>query len=102
MMKKEKEDWRLQAYTTVAKDWKSPFTGITHKKGEPFYVSAIVKNNNLLMAFPIPNIASIFLNLSYKTWINADKYIEEINIYWTNGISSYIPKSHEDLFNFII
>ena len=30
----EKLDWRYHAATTLAKDWESPYSGTTYKKGE--------------------------------------------------------------------
>lgn len=59
-------DFRYQALTTIAQDWKSPFTGILHKKGSIVEFSAIVKySGNLLLSFPVPNAAAMYLKLSH-------------------------------------
>lgn len=71
-----KRDWRLQAITTLSKDWKSPFTGKVHKKG------MIVENVNYIkilkksLIMPIPNPTALFINLSHSSYLKAIKFLK--------------------------
>lgn len=62
----QKEDFRLQAVTTVVGDTMGP-AGITHKDGSPVKLiagSLFSKVNS--MTFGLPNMAALYLNLARK------------------------------------
>lgn len=61
-----KRDWRLQAITTLSEDWKSPFTGILHKKGTIVENVNFLKIRRVILKMPIPNPTAMFLNLAFN------------------------------------
>ncbi len=67
-MSKEKFsiDWRYRAATTLAKDWKSPYTGILHKKGTPVTAATYIKHGEKRIHIGDPSAPALFLSLSYK------------------------------------
>ncbi len=90
-------DWRLQAITTLSKDFKSPFTGKLHKKG------SVVENVNFIkigendLPMPIPNPTAIFLNLSHKCYTESQKFLK---FFSEKDIKQLDLRQHEeDFFN---
>ena len=76
----ENEDWRLQAVTTLAKDWKSPWTGILHQAGERVGVIASIKyKTDKKLSFDLPNMEALFLDFSYRLWDESENIIKENN-----------------------
>jgi len=72
-------DFRYQAITTLAKDWKSPFTSISHKKGAVVEYTVIAKYfGKQTISFPIPNMTALLLNLSYKLYRESQREIEKL------------------------
>lgn len=62
-------DFRYQVITTLAKNWKSPFTGILHKKGAVVEYTAIAKYfGKQAISFPIPNMTALFLHFSNQLY----------------------------------
>ena len=61
-----KRDWRLQAITTLSEDWKSPFTGIIHKKGTIVENVNFLKIRRVILKMPIPNPTAMFLNIAFS------------------------------------
>ncbi len=61
-----KRDWRLQAITTLSKDWKSPYTGVLHKKGVIVENVNLLKIKRIVLNMPIPNPTAMFLNLAFN------------------------------------
>lgn len=90
-------DWRLQAITTLTKDWKSPFTGHIHKKG------SVVENINYIkigkndLTMPLPNPTALFLNLSHSSYIQAKNFFKFLINKDITKID--LRQEEEDLFN---
>ena len=83
-------DFRYQAITTLAKDWKSPFTGILHKKGAVVEYTAFAKfTKNQKLSFPIPNMTALLLNLSNKLYNESKREISNLQSRTTNQKSSF-------------
>lgn len=61
-------DWRYRAVTTLAKDFKSPWSGILHKKGTPVSVSTSVRHGKRTIGIGDPSAPALFLNQSYKAY----------------------------------
>ena len=59
-------DWRLQAITTLAEDFKSPFTGKLYKAGAAVEVTGYIKYKKDLVCIPVPNPVAIYLSLARK------------------------------------
>lgn len=89
------EDWRLQAISTLAKPFKSPWTGKVHPIGEPVKAISIVKYGSNKISFGLPNTTAMFLNKSYKFWKEADSILKNIQF-----INSRHIKNETDVFNF--
>ena len=70
-----KFDWRYRVATTLDKDFKSPYTGILHKKGTPISVTIFVEHGNQRISIGDPSAPALFLSQSNKA------YEEAINIH---------------------
>lgn len=75
----QNEDYRVQAVTTLAKDWISPVTGILHKKGAQAKYSAIVNFKNKKLLFGVPNITALFIDFSYVLWMESQIGLKDEN-----------------------
>jgi len=65
-------DWRLQATSTWAEDWKSPWTGQVSEKGTRITVVTIAKlNSKKHVRIPVPNGSAILLSASNKSYLRA-------------------------------
>lgn len=65
----EKYDYRIQAVSTLAQDFVSPWTKETHKKGDVVMAIAMVKfRKDKVLTFALPNITGMFLDFSYTLW----------------------------------
>lgn len=93
----KQRDWRLQAITTLTKDWKSPFTGHIHKKG------SIVENTNFIkigkndFTIPIPNPTALFLDLSHISYLKAKDFFKFFSETDINKLD--LRQEEKDLFN---
>lgn len=66
------DDWRLQALTTLAKPWKSPWTGHEYPVGTQVALVSIVEYDyKRNITVPMPNATAMFLNMSHKFYIQA-------------------------------
>lgn len=71
-------DYRIQAITTLAKDFTSPWTGIVHKKGTSVELVGFVKyDEKHVLDFPIPNMAALFLDQSYVSWEESQEFLKK-------------------------
>lgn len=74
----ENRDYRLQAITTLAEDFISPWTGILHKAGATVEVSGLVRyDQNHLLGFPLPNMTALFLDQAYTTWVESELFLRK-------------------------
>ena len=75
----DKVDFRYQAVTTLAEDFKSPYTGIVHKQGTIVCYSAITQySKKTTITFPIPNVSAMYLDLSSKYFKDSHKELLKI------------------------
>lgn len=90
-------DWRLQAITTLTKDFKSPFTGKLHKKGSVVENVNFIKIGKKELSMPIPNPTALFLNLSHISYLESVKFF---NFFSKKDIDNLdLRLEEEDLFN---
>jgi hypothetical protein len=61
-----KRDWRLQAISTLAEDFVSPWTGLRHPAGSPVWATAFAKQNEELLQFALPNVAAMYLSIAQR------------------------------------
>jgi len=73
-------DWRYRAVTTLAKDWKNPWTGTFWKEGDVVYALAEVSYRRGSVSFPVPDTTAMFLNLSFELCTNAYNFFHKIPI----------------------
>lgn len=64
-------DWRYRVATTLAEDFKSPYTEILHKKGTPFSVTTFVKHGDKSIIIGDPSAPALFLSQSNKAYQQA-------------------------------
>jgi len=57
-------DWRLHAITTLAHDFRSPWTGVLHKAGAAVEVVGVAKYKGQLLQIPVPNPCALYLSLA--------------------------------------
>jgi hypothetical protein len=66
-------DWRYRTVTTLAKDWKSPYTGFLHKVGTPVSVTTFVKHASREIQIGDPSAPALFLSISWQSYQDALK-----------------------------
>lgn len=71
------EDWRLQAISTLAKDFTSPWTGTKHPKGTAIAATSILMIGKDRVAFKSGNFPALFLDFAYKLWADTVTEIEK-------------------------
>jgi hypothetical protein len=81
-------DWRLQAITTLAQPFNSPWTGIHHPAGSPVWATAFAKHKGRLLQFPLPNPAAMYMSLALRATTEASAGLTQIS-------SHPFPKSAE-------
>ncbi len=98
---KELSDWRLQAVSTLAKPFKSPWSNITFPAGSKVCLTAIAKfDKKINIGIPMPNATAMFLNISSKSYQQANKIIsDKSKIKHADGNLSFI--SDTDAIDFI-
>jgi hypothetical protein len=87
-----KEDWRLQAVTTITKDAKL-FTGREVKKGDTVKKYIQVNFNKGSLGFGVPNSIALLLNLSHKLFQESKSQFNNLPI---NRSSKLIQDIDED------
>lgn len=71
-MTEPKNDWRMQNFTHLAKDWISPWTGQFVPKGSQITISSIIKlTSKKHLTIAIPNATALCLNASMRSWLEA-------------------------------
>lgn len=98
-----KEDWRLQAVTTLTDDWISP-NNILHKKGALVSLTARVSySHNEILSLLIPSIPALFLDVSNRSWVKSQKYLQNPKSFVSSlrkGVAKVLfPSKVSDLFN---
>lgn len=73
------KDWRLQAITTLAKDFKSPWTEKTYPVGTPVELVSNLYYSGKTLSIPVPNMVSLFLEFSYISWSDSQDIIKSDN-----------------------
>lgn len=95
----EKEDWRLQAITTLAKKFKSPFSGTTHPVGQTVKAITQLKRDSKIIFFGIPSASALFLSLSNRLGKEAKEELKKpIFKPLPNKTQTYFVKDQE-IFN---
>lgn len=69
------KDWRLQAITTLTKDWVSPWTKTLHPIGTPVSAVTFIKFNKGELTFSLPNMTAMFLDFSWKIWKDTESFL---------------------------
>lgn len=59
-------DWRLQAITTLAQDFQSPWTGNAYKAGTPVEITGFVRFGKDTLSIPVPSPVAVYLSLARK------------------------------------
>lgn len=72
------EDWRLQAITTLAKTWTSPFSGVAYEAGSPVSLSSTAKYKNKKLTLKVPSVCALFLDFSHQLWMECEKNFKRI------------------------
>jgi hypothetical protein len=71
-------DYRFQAITTLAEDWTSPWSGITHKAGAEVVATGSVKyDHNHILQFALPNMTALFINQAYISWVESQVLLQK-------------------------
>lgn len=61
-------DWRYRTVTTLAKEWKSPWTGKIHQKGTPVSKTTFIKHGEKELSIGDPSAPALYLNLAHKAY----------------------------------
>ncbi len=98
-------DWRYRVVTTLAKDFKSPWTGILHKQGAPVSLSTSVRHGKRQIGIGDPSAPALFLSQSYKAYEQSQKnhpfIIEDPNALG-NELSAFVYDYLEEIMASII
>lgn len=94
----EKEDWRLQAVTTVTEDAKL-FTGGEVKKGDTVkkYIQVNFKKGSL--GFGVPNSIALLLNLSHRLFLESKSKFYKLPINKSSKLTQDIDEDSQ-IFDF--
>ncbi|MGR3319431.1 MAG: hypothetical protein ACUZ8O_13260 [Candidatus Anammoxibacter sp.] len=69
-------DWRLQAVSTLAKPFKSPYTGKEYPVGTKVNLTTVAQyDKKRTLSIPTPNATAMFLNIAYKFNVMAKNMI---------------------------
>ena len=85
-------DWRLQAVTTLANDWVSPWTGTKHEKGCSVMLSGKAKFGIKTLNFLIPSMTALFLDYSNDLWMQSQSVLQDESAFKAR-VSKHISKS---------
>jgi len=97
----EKEDWRLQAITTLTKEWKSPWTNVTHPTGTPVMSISLVRFLNSNLVLPLPNATALFLNFAYKLWQETQSFLINKDNFDQDKNRNFYPKNKSAFFDIL-
>lgn len=86
------EDFRLQAITTLAKDFSTP-GGPLHKEGAAVMVVANTKFQGKNLTFGLPNVSAMFLNFSNTLWCESELYFNDASNFSTPTSKFMLPNT---------
>lgn len=91
------QDWRLQAVTTLAKEFKSPGSSLVHPVGSIVTLIGRILYSDKIISFGLPNMTALFLDFAYNAFEAA---IEEFNqqILDINSKTNLL-KNNEEIFH---
>lgn len=81
------EDYRLQAITTLAKEYRRP-DGHIHNIGERVMVVSETKFDVKNLHFGLPNVSAMFLNFSNKFYTESENYFGDSSNFISNSPDS--------------
>lgn len=97
------EDWRLQAITTIAKEFKG-VNGIIHPVGTQVSLVSSIKFKDKNLSFRAPNVTALFLDFANTLSNEVKKDLEETNFNNSNSRlmpGTIHPKNEEEFFQTI-
>ena len=95
------DDWRLQAFTHLAEDWVSPWSGVMSPQGTRITVSSVIPlTKKKQLTIPLPNATALLLNSAALAFIEARKIRNKSGIDKTLHVEVNFP-SDEDAFDYI-
>jgi DNA-directed RNA polymerase beta' subunit len=83
-------DWRIQAITTLATDFTSPWTKFVHKAGTPVVSIGFIKRTKNLLQMPVPNPCAMYISVANRAVKRASSLLSEIE-------GKYAPIAHRKL-----
>ena len=72
-----RRDWRLQAITTLTKEFRSPSMGAVHPVGTAVEQAGFVLLDGGLLGIKVPNAAALFLSMAQRLATEADRFLRE-------------------------
>ena len=80
-MKQPDNDWRMDDFVTLAKDWRSPWSGQLVPKGSQITkVSVAQLTKKKMVRITLPNATALFLSASRRSWESARSIREHSKI----------------------
>lgn len=80
-MKQPDNDWRMDDFVTLAKDWRSPWSGQLIPKGSQITkVSVAQLTKKKVVRITLPNATALFLSASRRSWESARSIREHSKI----------------------
>jgi hypothetical protein len=64
-------DWRYRTVTTLADDWKSPYTGRLHNAGSPVSRTTFVRHGDKQIQIGDPSAPALFLNSAWTAYLRS-------------------------------
>lgn len=100
------EDYRLQAIITISKDWTSPWSKNTFKKGTPVMTIVSTKfDSDKILTFGLPNSTAMFIDISYVLWVESEAASKQENFVKSKSKydkpNTFYPVSNEYLFDLL-
>ena len=86
------DDWRLQAVSTLAKPFRSPWTGKEYPVGTKVSLISVVRyDSNRIIDIPTPNATAMFLSISHRLYSQAKSILtNESKIKAKNNSLSFV------------
>lgn len=85
----ENEDWRLQAITTLAKEFRSP-SGTVHPIGTPVSQLSSIPFDGKILSFRVPSVTALFLDFAYNLHAAIDaELVSENFVEWVGKAIHY-------------
>lgn len=99
----ENEDWRLQAISTLSREFRSP-SGIVHPVGTPVSQLSSIPFDGKVLSFRAPSITALFLDFAYNLHASIDTKLASENFVGSKSktmIGVIHHKNEGDLFEAI-